>query len=158
MKHKLFVSAVAVLFLCSAALVPSKTKEKNILGKWKLHLDISKKIKQETKDEEGLGKAFARGIGSLVDELVSEVEITFEFKKNNVLIVTQNNNWNDEDKVEIEEYTWEIDKKGRIKTISLKNKHLSVDNNEGWILKNKRLIPMDKDDDLENIVWLEKIK
>lgn len=158
MKRKLFVSAVAVLFLCSAALVPGKTKEKDILGKWKLHLDISEKIKEETEDEEGLGKAFARGIGSLVDELVSEVEITFEFKKNNVLIVTQNNDWDDEDENEIEEYTWKIDRKGRIQTNSIKNKGLKVDDHEGWMLKGGKLIPMDKDDDLENVVWLEKIK
>ena len=158
MKRKLFVSAVAVLFLCSAALVPGKTKEKDILGKWKLHLDISEKIKEETQDEEGFGKALARGIGSLVDEMVSEIDITFEFKKNNVLKVTQSNDWDDEDEMEIEEYTWKIDKKGRIKTISLKNEHLSVDNNDGWILKNKKLIPVDKDNDVQDVVWLEKIK
>lgn len=159
MKRNLIASAVAVLFLCSAALAPGKIKEKDVLGKWKLHLDISEKIKEETEDEEGLGKAFARGIGELVDEIISKVDITFEFKKNNVLIVTHNSDWDDdEDEVKTKSYHWSIDKDGKIQTNSLDKHHVEFDDHDGWILKDGKLFSIDEYEESEKTLWLEKIK
>lgn len=157
MKRNLISSAIAVLFLCSAALAPGKTKEKDVLGTWKLHLNIAEKIKKETEDEKGLGKAFARGIGELVDEIISEVDITFEFKKNNVLIVTHDSDWDDDGK-ETEKYRWSIDKDGKIKTSSLDDDRIKFDDRDGWMLKNGKLYSVDDNDKFEDAVWLEKIK
>lgn len=158
MKRKLIIPVVALIFLCSAALAPGKTKEKDVLGKWKLHLNIGDKIKEETKDEEGLGRAFARGIGELVDEIISEVDITFEFKKNNVLIVTSDSDWDDDDEVETEKYRWSIDKDGKIQTSSLDDDRIKFDDHDGWILKNGKLYSVDEGKKVETAVWLEKIK
>ena len=160
MKRIVFVSAVCVLFLCSAMLVPGNTKEKDIIGKWKFHLDISKAIEDEIEDEDkdGWGAAFAKGIGHLVDELVEEVDITFDFQKNNVLVVTQDSNFDDDDEDTVETYRWKINKKGYVVTTSTSKKNRTFqDSSDGWRLKNGKLIPVDEDD-LEGKVWMERIK
>lgn len=157
MKRTFIISAVCIMFLCSAALIPGTTKQKDILGKWKLHLDISEKIKEETKDEDDLGALFARGIGTLVDELVEEVDITFDFQKNNILVVTQDSNFKG-DKKEIETYHWKIDKKGRIITTSMDEDQISFNDHEGWMLKNGKLVSVDKNEEIETVVWLERME
>ena len=155
MKRIFLISAVAILFLCSASLVTSNTKEKDIIGKWKLHLDISNALDQETEDEDGIGAAFARGIVNMVDNLVEEIDITFDFRKNNVLVVTHDSDFDHQEK-STERYHWEINKEGHIITSSLKNKHFSVNDDDGWKLKKGKLTPVDNDND--KVVWLEKIK
>jgi len=158
MKRIFLVSAVAILFLCSATLVTSKTKEKDIIGKWKLHLDISKAVDKETEDEDDIGTAFARGIVNMVDDLVEEIDITFDFQKNNVLVVTHDSNFHHQEE-STERYRWKINKDGHIVTSSIKSKHFSMDDDDdGWILKKGKLTPIDQDDDSKGIVWLEKIK
>jgi len=155
MKRIVFVSAVCILFLCSAALVPGKTKEKDIIGKWKFHLDISKAIEDEIEEEDGWGALFAKGIGHLVDEIVDEVDITFDFQKDNILVVTQDSDWDDDDN-SVETYRWKINKKGYVVTTPTNRKNKSFKNSDGWELKNGKLIPVDEDD-LEGKVWMEKI-
>jgi hypothetical protein len=156
MKRIIITSVFAILVLCSAALVPGKTKEKDIIGKWKFHLDISKAIEEETKDEDGWGAVFAKGIGHLVDEIVEEVDITFDFQKNNILVVTTDSNFDDDDR-SVETYRWKINKKGYVVTTSTSKKNKSFqDSSDGWRLTNGKLIPVDEDD-LEGKVWMEKL-
>jgi hypothetical protein len=155
MKRILTVSVVAFLFLCSATIITSqKTKEKHIIGKWKLHLDISNAVDEETKNNDDLGAVFARGIVSMVDDLVDEIDITFDFQKNNVLVVTQNS-LSDYDEESIEKYTWKIDGNGYVVTKPVNKGNSSYDDGDGWILKKGKLIPVDED---ENVVWMERVK
>ncbi len=155
MKRIFLVSAVAILFLCSANLVTKKTKERDIIGKWKLHLDISKAVDKETEGEDDWGTVFARGIVNMVDDLVEEIDITFNFQKNNILIVTHDSDFDHQEK-STERYHWKINKDGHIITSSIKNKHFSVSDDDGWVLKKDKLTPVDNDD--EEVIWLEKIK
>lgn len=157
MKRILITSVFAVLVLCSAAIAPSKTKEKDIIGKWKFHLEISKAINEDTDGDDDLGSIFARGIGRLVDDLVEEVDITFDFQKDNILVVTQNSRFDDDEEDSVETYRWKINKKGHVITTPVKkrNKKKSVQNSDGWKLKKGKLVPVDEDD--EEIVWMERI-
>lgn len=157
MKRRLLLSALTILFLCSAALTPGKTKEKDIIGKWKLHLDISKALDKETRDEDDLGSTFARGIINMVDDLVEEIDITFDFQKNNILIVTHDSDLNHQEE-STEKYRWKINKDGYVVTTPLNKRHFSVNDDEGWVLKKGKLTPVDEDNNNEEVVWLEKIK
>lgn len=157
MKRRLLVSAAAILFLCSAALVTGNTKEKDIIGKWKLHLDISKAVDKKIKDEDDIGTAFARGIVNMVDDLVEEIDITFDFQKNNILIVTHDSDSQHQEE-STERYRWKINKDGYVVTTPINKKHFSVNDDEGWVLNKGKLTPVDQDNDKEEIVWLEKIK
>ena len=156
MKRIAFTSLFAVFILCSAAIAPNKTKEKDIIGKWKFHLKIGKAINDETKDDDDLGSLFARGIGRLVDDLVEEVDITFDFQKDNILVVTQHSNFDDDEEDEVEVYRWKINKKGYVITTPIKKnfKKRSVENSDGWQLKRGKLVPVDEDED---VVWMERI-
>jgi hypothetical protein len=158
MKRIAYTSLFAVIILCSAAIAPKKTKEKDIIGKWKFHLSISNAIDEETEGDDDLGSLFARGIGRLVDDLVEEVDITFDFQKNNILVVTENSDLDDDDEPTVETYRWKINKKGHVITtpIKKKSKKRSVQNSDGWKLKKGKLVPVDNDD--KDVVWMERIE
>jgi hypothetical protein len=158
MKPIAFSSLLTVLILCTAAIAPRKIKEKDIIGKWKFHLEISKTIDKETKNDNDLGSIFARGIGHMVDDLVEEVEIIFDFQKNHLLVVTQHSSFDEEEQTSVETYQWKINKQGHIITTSMKdsNQEKSVDNFEEWKLKRGKLVPVDKEE--KDVVWMEKIK
>ena len=158
MKRIIITSIVALLVLCSATLVSNKTKEKDIIGKWELHLNLSEAIEKETEDEEGIGAAIAEGIVKMVDEIIDEIDITFDFQKNNVLKITHNSDFYGKEKGSIETHHWKIDKKGRVITSSSHNKKISINDNEGWILKKGKLVPVNHDGDIEGKVWMERIK
>lgn len=157
MKRIAYTSLFAVLILCSAAIAPSKTKEKDIIGKWKFHLKIGKAIEEDTKDDDDLGSIFARGIGRLVDDLVDEVDITFDFQKDNILVVTHHSNFDDYDEDEVEVYRWKINKRGYVITTPIKKKfkERSIQNSDGWKLEKGKLVPVDED---KEVVWMERIE
>jgi hypothetical protein len=158
MKRIFIISAVSILFLCSAALVPGKTKEKDIIGKWKFHMNISKAIDKETKDEKGWGAAFAKGIGHFVDAVVEEADITFDFQKDHTLIVTQDASWGDDDEEKIETYRWKLNRNGHVVTTPLNKRKQNFQDSDGWKLKGGKLIPVDDDEDLKNAeVWMERV-
>ena len=158
MKRTFIISAVSILFLCSAALVPGKIKEKDIIGKWKFHMNISKAIDKETKDEKGWGAAFAKGIGHFVDAVVEEADITFDFQKDHILIVTQDSSWNDDDEENIEIYRWKLNRNGHVVTTPLNKRKQNFQDSDGWKLKGGKLIPVDDDEDLKNAeVWMERV-
>jgi hypothetical protein len=90
----------------------------------------------------------------MVDDLVDEIDITFDFQKNNVLVVTQNS-LSDYDEESIEKYTWKIDGNGYVVTKPVNKGNSSYDDGDGWILKKGKLIPVDED---ENVVWMERVK
>tara|TARA_B100001063_G_C16450369_1_gene397985 strand:- start:52 stop:531 length:480 start_codon:yes stop_codon:yes gene_type:complete len=158
MKPTAFSSVLAVLILCTAAIAPRKIKEKDIVGKWKFHLEISKSIDKETKNDNDLGSIFARGVGHMVDDLVEEVEIIFDFQKNHLLIVTQHSSFDEEEQGSVETYRWKINQQGHIITTSMKdsNQEKSIQNFEEWKLKKGKLVPVGKEE--KNVVWMEKIK
>lgn len=156
MKRIAYTSLFAVIILCSAAIAPKKTKEKDIMGKWKFHLSISNAIDEETEGDDDLGSLFARGIGRLVDDLVDEVNITFDFQKNNILVVTENSDLDDDEEPTVETYRWKINQKGYVVTSPINRKNQSFKNSEGWKLKKGKLVPIDKDD--EEVVWMERIE
>ena len=156
MKRIVITSVFAVLVLCSAAIAPSKTKEKDIIGKWKFHLEIGKAIEEETQDDDDFGSLFARGIGRLVDNAIDKVDITFDFQKNNILIVTQESRFDDDDEEpEVETYRWKINRKGYVVTSPIDKRNKSFQDSDGWKLKKGKLVPVDEDD--EEIVWMERI-
>ena len=159
MKRTLITSVFAILVLCSATVFPGKTKEKDIVGTWKFHMNISKAIDKETKDEKGWGAAFAKGIGHFVDAVVDEADITFEFQKDHTLIVTQNSDWNDDEDETVEMYRWKLNAYGHVVTTPLHKRKQNFQDTDGWKLSDGKLIPVDDDEDLKNAeVWMEKVK
>ncbi len=157
MKRIVITSVFAVLILCSAALAPSKTKERDIIGKWKFHLEVSHEIDKETEGDDDWGSVFARGIGHMVDAFVDKIDITFDFQKDNILVVTQDSSFDEDEEPEVETYRWKLNKKGYVVTTPIDRRNKSFQDSDGWKLKNGKLIPVDEDDDIEKTVWMERI-
>ena len=157
MKNITLKICLFALLISSSGFSQSKVKERQVIGKWKLHLNLKEKVKEETKDINGFGKILAKSIVSAVDDLIDEADITFNFKRNNVLEVTQKS-LTDDDEESTEIYEWKIDKKGRLVTSQSSGKKLKFNNNSGWMIKKGKLVPVDDDKKIEKEVWLQKVK
>ena len=152
-KTKLFL----FIFLTSSiAFSQSKVKERNVIGAWKLHLNLEEKVKKETKGDNAFEKALARGIVGTIDELAEEADITFNFKRDNTLEVTQKGILNDDDEETTEYYEWKITKEGKLVTTKTDGGSFKFNDNDGWMLKRGKLVPVDGDNNIEEGVWLEK--
>lgn len=148
---------VLAILISSSVVAQSKVKEKQLIGKWKLHLNLKEKVKEETKDMNGFGKILAKSIINAVDDIIEEADITFHFKRNNVLEVIQKSITDDNEET-TETYKWKIDENGKLTTTKFNNKKLKFNNNNGWMMKKKKLVPVDNDKKVEENVWLEKVK
>ncbi len=157
MRHKVVKALLLTLFISSVTFAQSRVKEKDVIGKWKFHLDLTSEIEKEKLDSDDWGDAFARGILKTVDRLVETVDITFHFKKNNVLIVTKRPSIGGQDD-DVEVFWWKIDEKGRVVTSEMDKDHLKLQSNSGWMLKRGKLVVVDEDDDVEETVWMERVK
>ncbi|MEQ6123063.1 hypothetical protein AAON49_02540 [Pseudotenacibaculum sp. MALMAid0570] len=144
------------LFVSSIAFSQSKVKERDIIGQWKLHLDLSKEIEENEDSDDSFGKAFARGILKTVNELVNDAEITFDFKRNHTLEITQQ--LVDDDEVETKKYTWRIDKKGRLITSQINDDNLQLNNDNKWMLKKGKLVSVDRNKKIKDNVWMERVR
>ena len=85
MRHITIV--LVILMNCSFAFSQDKLKEKNVLGQWKLHIDIKEELKDESESENFFERIVAKGVSGLVSGIMDCIDIRFDFQKNNVLKV-----------------------------------------------------------------------
>ena len=68
-----------------------KVKEKDILGTWKLVLNVEEAIEEEADEADTmLEEIFINAISSFVGGIIDDIDIYFEFKENNKLEITVN--------------------------------------------------------------------
>ncbi|MFD2568881.1 hypothetical protein [Pseudotenacibaculum haliotis] len=145
------------LFVSSLAFSQSRVKERDVIGTWKFHIDLNKEIDEVDEEEGSFGRALAKGILKTVDELIKDAEITFEFKKNHILVIKQKS-LDEDETIKAEACTWSIDKKGRLVTTSKRGDRLKLNDNNGWMLKRGKLVSVDDNRKVQDNVWLEKVK
>ena len=90
-----------------------KVKERDLKGHWQMVFDFDEDFIEDELDEEDipwLGKIVAQGVSGIVLSLLDEVDVRFEFQKNNRLKIMV-----DAFGEESEEYAnWSIDSKGAL--------------------------------------------
>lgn len=153
------VKKIAFLFLAallSSSLMnaQSKVKDRDVLGEWKLHVDLQKEIQDKDSDLNFLEKALVGAVSGIVTTAMNHVDIRFDFKRNNEVILKIHNK--DEDKTETEILKWFINKQGQLEIDDLDNDHVNVQHDGAWMLLDKQLVAVE-DGKVKQAVYLEKM-
>jgi len=133
----------------------NKTKEKDVLGKWTLQIQLKEQLKDASKDLNLFEKIVIGSVSGLVESVMEEIEITFEFKKNQVLLLHVEVAL-DEKQTEIEQLTWHMDADGKIFIDDVQNDRVKIDTDGYWKLMAGKLVAYDENDELEKNVFMTR--
>ena len=145
---------LAALLSSSLMNAQSKVKDRDVLGEWKLHVDLQKEIQDKDSDLNFLEKALVGAVSGIVTTAMNHVDIRFDFKRNNEVILKIHNK--DEDKTETEMLKWFINKQGQLEIDDLDNDHVNVQHDGAWMLLDKQLVAVE-DGKVKQAVYLEKM-
>jgi hypothetical protein len=146
---------LAALLSSSLMNAQSKVKDRDVLGEWKLHVDLQKEIQNKDSDLNFLEKALVGAVSGIVTTAMNHVDIRFDFKRNNEVILKIHNK--DEDKTETEILKWFINKQGQLEIDDLDNDHVNVQHDGAWMLLDKQLVAVE-DGKVKQAVYLEKMR
>ena len=145
---------LAALLSSSLMNAQSKVKDRDVLGEWKLHVDLQKEIQDKDSDLNFLEKALVGAVSGIVTTAMNHVDIRFDFKRNNEVILKIHNK--DDDKTETEILKWFINKQGQLEIDDLDNDHINVQHDGAWMLLDKQLVAVE-DGKVKQAVYLEKM-
>ena len=145
---------LAALLSSSLMNAQSKVKDRDVLGEWKLHVDLQKEIQDKDSDLNFLEKALVGAVSGIVTTAMNHVDIRFDFKRNNEVILKIHNK--DEDKTETEMLKWFINKQGQLEIDDLDNEHVNVQHDGAWMLLDKQLVAVEYGK-VKQAVYLEKM-
>ncbi|MEQ8629655.1 hypothetical protein [Ekhidna sp.] len=126
----LFVFALCIAFIADA----QRVKEKDIIGTWKLVIDIEEEMEEEAEDADSmLEEIFIKAVSGFVVGIMEDIEIYFEFQPDNDLKITVHAY----DETETERGSWYINKRGYLVIEDIEDDdddfHISSDDDE-WKL------------------------
>ena len=78
---------LAALLSSSLMNAQSKVKDRDVHGEWKLHVDLQKEIQDKDSDLNFLEKALVGAVSGIVTTAMNHVDIRFDFKRNNEVIL-----------------------------------------------------------------------
>jgi len=145
---------LAALLSSSLMNAQSKVKDRDVLGEWKLHVDLQKEIQDKDSDLNFLEKALVGAVSGIVTTAMNHVDIRFDFKRNNEVILKIHNK--DEDKTKTEILKWFINKQGQLEIDDLDNDHVNVQHDGAWMLLDKQLVAVEYGK-VKQAMYLEKM-
>ncbi|MEQ8906473.1 hypothetical protein [Ekhidna sp.] len=100
---------LAATFFLGFVTQAQKVKERDIIGTWKLVINIEEEIEEEAEEADTmLEEIFIKAVSGFVDGIMDDIEIYFEFRANNDLKITVNAY----DETETEKGSWYINERG----------------------------------------------
>ena len=139
----------SLMFLTSISSF-SMEKEKDVYGKWKLEINMKEKLKKESKELNFLERMIVGGVSGMVESVWEKIDITFEFKRNNEVLLYVKV---EDDETQVEELTWNMDD-GKIYIDDINNPNVNIDNDGYWRLKDGKLLSYSDDGELEEEVFM----
>ncbi len=146
------LTALCLMFSLQA----QKVKEKDIIGKWQLVIDIEEELDDEAEEADSfLEEVIIKSVSGFVSGILEDIEIYFEFEANNDVRITIKAYG----EVEKERAKWFINKRGYLEIEDWDNDNdnfnISTDDDE-WRLVDGLLISDDNDDD-ERTVYMKRV-
>lgn len=131
-----------------------KVKEKDIVGTWKLVIDIEEEMEKEAEESDTmLTEVFIKAISGFVGGVLDDIDIYFEFEKDHDCKITVEAYG----ETEKERAEWRIDENGLLQIEGLDDNdkfNVSVDD-DGWMFSDGVLIQADKED--ERTVYMKRM-
>lgn len=147
----LFAATLFLVFTTQA----QKVKEKDIIGTWKLVIDIEEEMDEEAEDADTmLEEIFIKAVSGFVGGIMEDIEIYFEFQADNDLKITVNAY----DETETERGSWYINKRDYLVIDDIEDDdddfHITSDDDE-WKLIDGILVSDEHEDD--RTVYMTKV-
>lgn len=152
---KIYIFTLCALFfhLSNQAYAQKPVKEKDLLGNWKLIIDIEDELKEAERevdvDDNLIEEITLKWVGGLVEGILDKIDIYMEFRpKGELKVIVEAFGERD-----VEYSKWSIDSKGRLFIDDTDS--FSTDDDEYWMFRDDILISYDKDeyrdDERENV-------
>lgn len=130
-----------------------KINPKDLYGQWKLHIDIQEAMKEAADDRSFIENVLISGVSDMVESILNEVTVTFDFQKNNELVLTIAITIEDTE-TEVENLKWNLNSKNQLIIEDIDNDQVQLQNEGFWLLKNGVLINFDEQGDFQEHVYL----
>jgi archaellum component FlaF (FlaF/FlaG flagellin family) len=130
-----------------------KISPKDLYGQWKLHIDIQEAMKEAADDRSFIENVLISGVSDMVESILNEVTVTFDFQKNNELVLTIAITIEDTE-TEVENLKWNLNSKNQLIIEDIDNDQVQLQNEGFWLLKNGVLINFDEQGDFQEHVYL----
>jgi hypothetical protein len=144
------------LFLALFSNAQEKVTEKKLLGTWLLVIDIEEEMDIAAEEEENpFARAVIRGVSGLVDGLMENIEIYFDFMPDGEARILVDAFGEEE----IEYAQWEINSRGELMIISDAD-NVQINDDDFWMMDGKNtLISFDDDSgEIEENVYMRRIE
>lgn len=140
------LTLLSLILLLGFSTQAQKVKQKDVLGTWKLVIDIEDELDEEAEEAETLlEEVIIKSVSGLVSGVMENIDIYFEFEEDNELEITVKAYG----EVERERGTWYINKRGYLVIEDIDSEddrfNISTDDDE-WKLVDGLLISDDDDD------------
>ncbi|MFY0652673.1 MAG: hypothetical protein JXQ96_11595 [Cyclobacteriaceae bacterium] len=142
MKKIILIIPMLLFIVLSVNAQTKKVKEKDLKGEWKLVIDIDKDDITDELDEEDnvFARLIVKSVAGIVDGVLDEIDIRFEFQSNQRLKITVNA-FGEED---VEYSNWKINKRGEL---IIEDSDSFDSDDDYWLFQGDVLVAYDEDDD-----------
>lgn len=157
MKHPITAILAAIILFCGLNLTAQhKVHSKDLVGKWKLNIDISKELEdaeEEAKEEDSFfAEMIVKSVGGMVEGILSNIDIYMEFQSDGKVKVSIDAFG----EKETEYAEWSIDKNGRLRITETDN--FSTNDDDYWLIDGDKLVLFEDNHEKEENVYLIKVK
>lgn len=142
---------MGIVCLASFSYAQQKVKEKDIIGTWKLVIDVEDALRDaedEATEESLLGKVILSSVSGLVSGILEEIEIYMDFRADGELKVIVEAFG--ERETEYSEWTINRDGKLYIKDTD----HFDLDSDDYWLMEDGVLVAFEEDDEPNTNVYM----
>ncbi len=127
-----------------------KINEKDILGKWKLQIDIKKQIDKESKEMGLFEKIVIKSMSNMIESIIEEIDITFDFYKKGKLTLIVDV-LDGRTPKEIETLNWYLDSNSNIIIDDIKSEKVTINNDGYWKMVNDEMHFYEDDSEIEKV-------
>ena len=148
---KQLFTLMLALCCCVAVQAQSRVTEKELIGEWKMILDLDEiedEIKRDLEDENWLARRFANSLADLALDLVDQVDVNLDFREGGEVRIEIDIFGHDE----VEYAEWYINKDGeliiededrRSRRRGRRSFHFG-DDHDVWMMEGNRLVSYDR--------------
>lgn len=148
--YQMNLKITLLVSLFSVFAFSQKINEKDILGKWKLQIDIKEQIDKESKEMGLFEKIIIKSMSNMIESIIEEIDITFDFHKKGKLTLIVDV-LDGRTPKEIETLNWYLDSNSNIIIDDIKSEKVTINNDGYWKMVNDEMHFYEDDGEIEKV-------
>ncbi|MFZ9045850.1 MAG: hypothetical protein ACO2ZZ_08280 [Cyclobacteriaceae bacterium] len=155
MKTTKYFLITALMVMGVATQAQQKVNEDDLVGNWKLVIDIEEELEREADEEDNpFARMMIRGVSGLVEGILDNIDIYFDFQRDGevkILVEAFDEN-------EVDYAKWYINRNGELIIEDLDNDKIQFDDDDVWMMDGKFLVSIEEDGTIQENVYMTKIE